>query len=258
MPGRSAEPGVIWTRPERATRGPRPSYSRGDIAAAGVRIADAEGLEAVTMRRVAAELGCGTMSLYNYVPRKEDLHELMVDAVTGEYDLSRPPATDWYEGMLDLAYRTRELMHRHPWQPGLMLTSPVHGFSPNGLRFLEYTLICLDGLDLPYGAKLELIATVNGMVNTFVANELATAERTRSLPWSAEREQAVRGAYLARAVAGGEYPRLAAALAKDSGPVDPDAAFDRVVRRLLGSFTSGAAEAEAEAAGQGRPRPAMP
>lgn len=62
-----------------------------------MRIADAEGLEAVTMRRVAAELGCGTMSLYNYVPRKEDLHELMVDAVTGEYDLSRPPATDWYE-----------------------------------------------------------------------------------------------------------------------------------------------------------------
>lgn len=81
MVGRPAVPEVIWARPERAGRGPKPAFSRADIAAAAVRIADAEGLDAVSMRKVAAELGCGTMSLYNYVPRKEDLHELMLDAV---------------------------------------------------------------------------------------------------------------------------------------------------------------------------------
>jgi AcrR family transcriptional regulator len=60
---------MIWTRPERTGRGPRPAYSRADIAAAAVRIAGADGLDAVSMRRVVAEIGCGTMSLYNYVPR---------------------------------------------------------------------------------------------------------------------------------------------------------------------------------------------
>ncbi|MBW8704526.1 hypothetical protein MBT84_33500 [Streptomyces sp. MBT84] len=70
MAGRAAVPEVIWARPERAGRGPKPAYSRADIADAAVRIADAEGLDAVSMRRVAAELGCGTMSLYNYVPAR--------------------------------------------------------------------------------------------------------------------------------------------------------------------------------------------
>ncbi|MBC2903335.1 TetR/AcrR family transcriptional regulator [Streptomyces sp. PSKA01] len=82
---------VIWARPERTGRGPRPAYSRADIAAAAVRIADAEGLDSVSMRRVAAEVGCGTMSLYNYVPRKADLYELMVDEVSAEYELPDDP-----------------------------------------------------------------------------------------------------------------------------------------------------------------------
>ena len=118
-------PEVIWARPERAGRGPRPAYSRADIAAAAVRIADAEGLDGVSMRHVAAELGCGTMSLYNYVPRKEDLYELMVDAVSGEHDLSEPSG-DWRADMLRVAHQTRALMHppsvaAAPDVPGLRL-----------------------------------------------------------------------------------------------------------------------------------------
>lgn len=93
MVGRPAVPEVIWARPERAGRGPKPAFSRADIAAAAVRIADAEGFDAVSMRKVAAELGCGTMSLYNYVPRKEDLYELMLDAVSGGTNIPSRPAT---------------------------------------------------------------------------------------------------------------------------------------------------------------------
>lgn len=236
MSGRTAEPGVIWSRPERTGRGPRPAYTRGDIAEAAVRIADADGLDALSMRRVAAELGCGTMSLYNYVPRKEDLQELMVDAVIGEYDLSREPSGDWRADLLRMAYASRDLMHSHPWLPRMM--SPVHGFSPNGLRYLEYALSCLDALDAPYGAKLELIAMVNGMVTTYVTNELASAERARSLPWSMEQEHAVRTAYLARQIADGEHPRMAAAFAEDSGPIDLDAGFDRALRRVIDAYAA--------------------
>ena len=91
------------------------------------------------------------MSLYNYVPRKEDLYELMVDAVSGEHELWEPTG-DWRADMLAVAHQTRALMHRHPWLPRLM--TPVYGFSPNALRYLEHSLDCLDPLDAPYGEKL--------------------------------------------------------------------------------------------------------
>ncbi|WP_329548577.1 TetR/AcrR family transcriptional regulator [Streptomyces sp. NBC_01356] len=233
MSGRSAVPEVIWARPERAGRGPRPAFSRADIAAAAVRIADAEGLDGVSMRHVAAELGCGTMSLYNYVPRKEDLHELMVDAISGEHDIWEPSG-DWRADMLRVAHQTRALMHRHPWLPRLM--SPVYGFSPNALRYLEHCLTCLDPLDAPYGTKFELIAMLNGVVTTYVGNELATAERTRSLPWSEEQENAVRIGYLGGRIATGEYPRMAAAFMEDAGSIDLEAVFERALGRVLDAF----------------------
>ncbi|MEU9154459.1 TetR/AcrR family transcriptional regulator [Streptomyces sp. NPDC048417] len=235
MSVRGAEPAVIWARPERAGRGPRPAFTRADVAAAAVRIADAEGLDAVSMRHVAAALGCGTMSLYNYVPRKEDLYELMVDAVGAEHELWEPTG-DWRADMLHVAEQTRELMYRHPWVPRLM--SPVYGFSPHALRYLEHCLACLDPLDAPYGTKLELIAMLNGVVTTYVGNELDTAERARSLPWSQEQENAVRIAYLGGQIASGAYPRMAAAFAEDAGPIDLEGVFRRALERVLDGFAS--------------------
>ncbi|MGW2931592.1 TetR/AcrR family transcriptional regulator C-terminal domain-containing protein [Streptomyces sp. NPDC055722] len=233
MAGRAAEPEVIWSRPERAGRGPRPAYRRADIAAAAVRIADAGGLDAVSMRHVAAELGCGTMSLYNYVPRKEDLYELMVDAVSGEHELWEPSG-DWRADMLRVAHQTRDLMRRHPWLPRLM--SGIYGFSPNALRYVEHCLACLDPLEAPAGTKMELIAMLNSVVTMYVANELATAERARSLPWSEEQENAARTAYLGSRIATGAYPRIAAAFSEAPGPVDLEAAFERTLGRMLEGF----------------------
>ncbi|MDP5310983.1 TetR/AcrR family transcriptional regulator C-terminal domain-containing protein [Streptomyces poriferorum] len=235
MVGRPAVPEVIWARPERAGRGPKPAFSRADIAAAAVRIADAEGLDAVSMRKVAAELGCGTMSLYNYVPRKEDLHELMLDAVSAGYEYP-DPSGDWRADLLALAHQARGMMHRHTWVPRLM--SPVYGFSPNALRYLEYALSCLDGVDARFGEKMELIAMLNGVVTTYTANEIATAERSRSLPWSEEQEQAARTGYLISQIMTGKYPRMAAGFAEDPGPIDLDAVFDRALARVLDSFAS--------------------
>ncbi|MFJ9930769.1 MULTISPECIES: TetR/AcrR family transcriptional regulator C-terminal domain-containing protein [Streptomyces] len=233
MAVRGAVPEVIWARPERTGRGPKPAYTRDDIAAAAVRIADARGLDAVSMRHVAAELGCGTMSLYNYVPRKEDLYELMADAAAAEHVLWEP-CGDWRADLMRVARQTRALMHRHPWLPRLM--SPVYGFSPHTLRYLEHCLACLEPLAASYGTKLELIAMVNGVVTTYVRNELDSAQRVRALPWSEEEETAVRGAYLARQVASGAYPRMAAAFAEASGPVDLEAVFERALARILDAY----------------------
>ena len=80
----SPSPGTrpIWVRPEPGTR--RARFSREQIAAAALAIADAEGFEAVSMRRIAAQLGAGTMSLYRYISTKDDLVTLMDDALMGE------------------------------------------------------------------------------------------------------------------------------------------------------------------------------
>jgi AcrR family transcriptional regulator len=198
-----------------------------------VRIADAGGLDAVSMRHVAAELGCGTMSLYNYVPRKEDLYELMVDAVSGEHE-EWEPSGDWRADMIRVAHQTRTLMHRHPWLPRLM--SPVYGFSPNALRYLEHCLACLDPVEASYGTKMQLVGMLNGVVTMYVSNELATAERSRALPWSEEQENAVRIAYLGSQIAGGAYPRMAAAFMEDPGPIDLDAVFDMALGKILDAF----------------------
>ncbi|QGZ48185.1 MULTISPECIES: TetR/AcrR family transcriptional regulator [Streptomyces] len=237
MAGRAAEPEVIWARPERAGRGPRPVYSRSDIVAAAVRLADADGIDALSMRRIAADVGCGTMSLYNYVPRKEDLYELMVDAVSGEYEFTGAPSGDWRADMLAVGREARGILRRHPWVIRLMTTGYASG--PNALRFLEHCLTCLEGVGLPGGAKMELIANINGTVMTIVANELALAERARGLPWSEEEEQAVRGAYLMRQLAGGAYPRLAAVMAESGATrIDPEEIFDRTLGRVLDSFVA--------------------
>jgi AcrR family transcriptional regulator len=185
------------------------------------------------MRHVAAELGCGTMSLYNYVPRKEDLYELMVDAVSGEHE-EWEPSGDWRADMVRVAHQARTLMHRHPWLPRLM--SPVYGFSPNALRYLEHCLACLDPVESTYGMKMQLVGLLNGVVTMYVTNELATAERSRSLPWSEEQENAVRIAYLGSQIAGGAYPRMAAAFMEDPGPIDLDAVFDMALAKVLDAF----------------------
>jgi AcrR family transcriptional regulator len=236
MADRAAVPEVIWARPERTGRGPKPAFTRAGIAAAAVRIADAEGLDGVSMRHVAAELGCGTMSLYNYVPRKEDLYELMIDAVGAEHELFEPTG-DWRADMVRNAEAMRAIMYRHTWVPRLM--SGVYGFSPNTLRFLEHCLACLEPLDVPGGTKTELIALLSGVVTTYTANDIATVERTRSMPWSVEEENAVRMAYLGSQVATGAYPRLAAAFMEQSGPVDLEAVFRRALERVLDAFDPG-------------------
>ncbi|MFH9007873.1 TetR/AcrR family transcriptional regulator [Streptomyces afghaniensis] len=233
MAGRAAVPEVIWARPERTGRGPKPAFTRADIAAAAVRIADAEGLDAVSMRHVASELGCGTMSLYNYVPRKEDLYELMIDAIGAEHEMFEPTG-DWRADMLRNAEETRAIMRRHTWVPRLM--PGVFAFGPNSLRYLEHCLGCLEPLDVPAATKTELIALLNGVVTTYTANDIATVERTRSMPWSVEEENAVRMAYLGSQVATGAYPRLAAAFMEQSGPVDLESVFRRALERVLDAY----------------------
>src|SRR4051812_34638284 len=114
--GRRAETAEqpIWTRPEPGER--RPAYTREKIAETAIAIADAEGFEAVSMRRIATELGAGTMTLYYYVRTKDELIALMDDAIMGELIIpDDEPPDGWRDGLSEIARRTHGLFLKHPW-----------------------------------------------------------------------------------------------------------------------------------------------
>jgi AcrR family transcriptional regulator len=223
-------PELIWLRPERSTRGPAPTHSRAAIAAAAIALADAEGIAGVSMRKIAAALGAGTMSLYNYVPKKEQLFDLMLDAVAGEVRLPDAPSGDQRADLKAFAREQLEAMRRHPWVPALLLTRTTIG--PNSLRHVEYFLAIVADLDEPGAAKMELFAMLNSSVSLF-----AQWEANQRAAGGTERWQAELAAYLGAAVAGGEYPHLAAALAQGSSPdVDEDSLFERGIDRTVSSI----------------------
>jgi AcrR family transcriptional regulator len=220
-----AAPEMIWLRPERAGRGPEPAHSRAAIAAAAITLADAEGLGAVSMRKVATALGAGTMSLYNYVPKKEHLFDLMLDAAVGEFILPEEPCGDPRADLTLLAREQLAAMRRHPWLPGLSVTRPSMG--PNALRCLEFFLAALAHSPWDGTTRMEMFAMMSGFVAQFADWERAAAGGDGD-QWQAEL-----AGYLTGVVATGRYPHLAAALASGGGAPGADAAFGRSLDRLL-------------------------
>jgi AcrR family transcriptional regulator len=218
--------------PEYGGRGPRPRHSRAVIATAAVALADAEGADAVTMRRVAAGQGMGTMSLYNYVPSKQHLVQLMIDQVSGEYEY--PDCTaDVRAALLDLARQGRDITRRHPWLPRVMQRPPVLG--PNALRYVEYFLGLLSGSDLDTGAKMEVLGMINGFAISYGGVQAAQAEERARTGVTEQEQAAAQVAELVAAAASGRYPNLAGALAGPPPPDrDADEIFDRCILRLIG------------------------
>ncbi|GAA1237306.1 TetR/AcrR family transcriptional regulator C-terminal domain-containing protein [Kitasatospora nipponensis] len=226
-PAAGALPELIWLRPERTGRGPRPAHSRASIAAAAVALADAEGLDAVTMRRIAAELGAGTMSLYNYVPKKEQLLDLMLDAVAGEYELPDAPCGDWRADLALLARQQLGILRRHGWAVTITRTRP--SFGPNSLRYAEFFLGALATVELSGTRKMEALAMLSGYVCQFADWERATI--TAALDPQQWHRDLV--GYLTGVATSGRFPHLAQALASGGEPLDPDRSFELFLDRLL-------------------------
>ena len=223
----------IWVRPEPGTR--RARFSREQIAAAALAIADAEGFEAVSMRRIAAQLGAGTMSLYRYISTKDDLVTLMDDALMGESLVPEGelPA-DWRAALTMIARQTRTALLRHPWAvvslQGRGAAGQDGSFGPNGLRHFEQSLAALDGAPLDTAAKLELLTIVDDYVMGSVLRSGEMQERNQADPQYA----AAVMEFIAGQLATGEFPRIAA-LSQDpaaAGLTDPDRVAARFERGL--------------------------
>lgn len=241
----------IWTRPQRAGRGPAPRHSTVEIARAAVSLADAKGLAAVTMRAVAATIGTAPASLYRYVNTRGDLLELMVDQVAGEYTVSEPYPGRPVAGLLALAHQTLAIYRKHPW---LLDIPPAGGLpGPNALAFMEQTLAILRDVDLSGAAKLEVIGLFTATVRSFAHME---AEQRRAGRDIAGWQAAVAG-YLLQVAATGQHPYLANALTTqppDPRPGPEEPLFDRAMTRILTGLLPSARPTAARTVSMGGPQ----
>lgn len=219
-------PTLIWLREEPCSRSP--GHSRERIAAAAIEIADAEGFEAVSMRRVAQQLGAGTMTLYHYVANKDELVTLMVDAVMGEVlvPADRLPS-EWRPAMARIAIATCESLRKHRWMLDL-LDEPRPG--PNKLRHFEQSLQAMAGAGLGPKDTLEAIVLIDEYVFGFAIRE-AQEPGEHDPGW----QPGVRE-FVQRELDSGEFPSVLQLLGTD---LDAGIALVREVFREEGRFERG-------------------
>jgi AcrR family transcriptional regulator len=168
---------LLWGRRGPGSRGPRRGLDVDDIVAAAVRVADGEGLEAVSMARVAKELGKTTMSLYRYVASKDELLQLMWNASAEGAEQLVLEGDDWRSRLRSWAVIQRDMLDRHPWITQMPMAAPP--LAPNSLAFVERGLEAMDGSGLPDADKLRAIGLISSytLSEARMANDAARAAR---------------------------------------------------------------------------------
>jgi AcrR family transcriptional regulator len=184
-------------RPEPATE-PRAPLSRERVLETAVAFADRHGLDALSMRKLADELGAGAMSLYYYVPNKVDLIDGMVDIVFGEIE---PPSLelDWKTAMRRRAVSTREALNRHRWAVGHMEGRTTHG--PANLRLHDAVLGCLRATGFSVEMTVHAYSVQDAYIYGFALQE-------NSLPFGTPEETAEVAQTIMAEFAAGTYPHL--------------------------------------------------
>lgn len=209
---------TVWDRPEPP---PRPvPLDRERIVAAAVALADEGGLEAVSLRKVAARLNAGPMRLYGYIATKEELFDLMVDAVHAEMLPQERPG-DWREALRVLAHRTRQAVLRHEWLADLLGGRPALG--PNGLAVTEAKLAALDGL-ADVDTALRAVETVSAYVTGALRREITHLRAERATGLSERDWQRASGPHVTSMLDTGRFPALAKAV-HDGTDVDAETSF---------------------------------
>jgi AcrR family transcriptional regulator len=221
---------TAWGIRERPAKGPKPGLSLQRIVSAGVKLAAAEGLAAVSMGRVAGELGAAPMSLYRYVASKDELLALMVDAAVGPPPGS-PPGEGWRAGLSRWTWSYYEALGRHPWVVRIPIGGPPT--TPNGVAWMETGLASLAETGLDEGEKLSVILLLSGHVRsevTLMADVGAAAAASGELNVSGAWSRLIRNVTDAE-----RFPALHRALA--SGVLDedddPDEDFGWRLERVL-------------------------
>ncbi len=208
---------LVWERPEPRNRPVPAPLSRDRIVRAAIRLADADGLDAVSLRKVATALDVRPMRLYGYIDSKEELLDLMVDAAYAEI---LPVGDDWREVLRSLAESVRHTAHEHEWLADLLGGRPQLG--PHALASGERVMAALG--ELGVDAVMPVTAAVNAYVIGAVRREIAERRAERTTGMDEKRWQASLGPYLRRTIATGRFPALATVV-RDAAHLDADDTF---------------------------------
>ncbi|MFB6892875.1 TetR/AcrR family transcriptional regulator [Kitasatospora sp. NPDC056327] len=181
--GKERESVSLWERLERPSSTARTPLNLRRIAEAAVGIADLEGLDAVTMRRLATVLGVAPMAAYRYVSSKDELLEVMVDHVYGEVVLS-PGRSGWREVMRELAVQLLEVGRRHSW----VTRAGWSGLSPNQLAVPEAALAALAAEELDADTAMAVYSTVTSYVWGALNLEIGLSQMLESRGWASYEE----------------------------------------------------------------------
>ncbi|RYZ43589.1 MAG: TetR/AcrR family transcriptional regulator [Myxococcaceae bacterium] len=234
---RESESALVWERPEPTSRPAPGPLSRERIVGAALELADAEGLASVSLRKVAAALDAGPMRLYGYLSTKEELLELMVDAVYGEMVSEGPIRGEWREALRSIAQRMRQASAKHPWLIDLMVGRPHLG--PNALAHLEASLAALSTTP-GFGEDIDAVMQAVGTVNAYVVGALRSeaSEQRASIESGMDKTQwqDATWPYIQRMIATGRFPTLARVVRDATHP-----AFDVVFEQGLDCVLDGIA-----------------
>jgi AcrR family transcriptional regulator len=218
---------------ERPHKGPKPALSLGRIVDAAVQVADADGLDAVSMGRVAGELGAAPMSLYRHVAGKEELLDLMVDAAWGDPPGAPAAGEDWRTGLARWAWALRERARWHPW----VVRIPLNGLPimPHEVAWFENALACLRGTGLTEARKASVIMLLAGYVRNLATTEADIEAAIRTSGKSPTEWMAAYPRMLRDLTDPQRFPALTAFLASGVFDVadDPDDEFTFGLDRIL-------------------------
>jgi AcrR family transcriptional regulator len=233
-PRRSIE--LLWgIEDQRPRRGPKPRLTVDQIAQAATRIADAEGLAALSMRRVADELSIAPMSLYTYLPSKAELLDVMVDRAYGEAVGSQNTHGGWRDRLEQVARANWELYHRHAWMLQVGSSRPALG--PNAIAKYDQELSAVSDIGLGDVEMDAVITMVSQFVQGAMRNAVDAADVQRRTGMSDAQWWAAVAPLLADVVDANRFPiasRVGTAAGQAHGSAfDPAYAFEFGLARVL-------------------------
>lgn len=240
MPTPSQPAALVWMR-ERPAAG-RPAVTEARIVATAVALADTEGLDALSMRRIATEMKSGTTSLYRHIAGKDELIELMIDAVYAEFELPEGEQ-EVISGLAAHARRFRQLLLRHGWLAEQASRRAALG--PNVLRVADYQLGLIDAATGDPSRATMVTHAINTYVVGSAAAELADAETQRRTGMTEREWQNAVGEYVTAVVESGRFPYFNRRI-QYADDQDADARFEFGLDNLLGGIAATLAATEGE------------
>lgn len=245
--GRPSEPPVlVWLRLKDAS--PRALREVDRIVRASIEIADEEGPSWLSMRHLATALATGTTSLYRYVKGKEELLELMVDAVNGEspwpnQPVPEAPTGDWRTDLGLIARGRRIQFLRHPWLAGQATSRLALG--PNTLRAAEFASAVVAQLSADATVAASILSAILGFVRGAVADELGELEAQRRTGISEDDWRLQLAPYVRSVIDGGRYPNFAEVVIK-ADDLSYEQQFEFGLARLLDGIEAFVRQAPAQ------------